>query len=338
MVTIQGAIEGLTNDSILLYSTDEWTQFVEKIEVKEGKFSFTMPIDTLTEAMLVFHRQQTYPIYLNKGNKISIKGDTASTVLQVKGNRHNKELTQFYAKLDTLSHPTKAVVKQEVEEFIRSNQTSPASIYLLRRYFVEEETPNFPEVKRLISYMDGILQDKPYIERLNKYMEEAEKAVVGKSAPTFSLTDSKGKRISRSDHRSKVILLHFWASWSDSCKTVHKDLRQVYKTYSKLNKKKEREMDEKFAMLGISLDLNKSDWEQAIQADTLEWPQACEFKGWETGIAIDYFIESLPYTVLIGADGKVVARNLQGEELTNLIKKLVEKEKEKERERNKKKK
>lgn len=40
----------------------------------------------------------------------------------------------------------------------------------------------------------------------------------GDPAPDFTLEDSSGIRISLSDHRGKVCLVHFWATWCDTCK------------------------------------------------------------------------------------------------------------------------
>lgn len=339
VVTIQGEIKGLTNDVILLYSNDERKDFVEKIVVEEGKFLHTMLVDTLTEAILVFNHQQSYPVYLDKGNKIEIKGDTSSSVLKVKGNVYNKELAAFYNTLGPVEEQVDSVIERRVEEYIRSHQKSPSSMYLLDKYFVSKDSFDLATVKRLVAYMDGTLQDRLFIENLNKFIENAEKSVEGKTAPSYTLTDSEGNRVSRTNHRNKVVLISFWASWSDSCRVNNAELRKIYKVHSKFGKDKKRELDAKFAMLGVSLDFNKQEWQAAVKADTLEWQQVCEFKGWEASIIDSYSVTTLPYNLLIGADGKIVARGLQGEELADKVKELVDKEneKEKEKERNKRK-
>lgn len=333
-VTVEGEIEGITTDTLLLYGNDELSDFVVELPVANGKFSQSIPVDTLIQAMLIFNGQQVYPLYLDRGEKITIKGSSERSLLEVSGNRLNEQLTSFYAGMHDLSD---SIVTLKADTFIRNNQTSLVSLYLLDRYFVQNDSLNSSLVKELIATMDGMLQDKPYIGRINKLMEEKEKIVVGRIAPVFNLTDQKGEKVSRSDFRNKVLLLNFWASWTDSCSNGNAELKKIYRTHYKNGKKrtKKEEEESKFSMLGISLDIDKEDWRNAIAADTLEWRQACDFNGWESQVVKQYSVQRIPYTLLIGADNKIVACNLQGEELLNKIDELVEKEIEKEKKKKK---
>ena len=87
-------------------------------------------------------------------------------------------------------------------------------------------------------------------------------------------------------------------------------------------------------MLGISLDLDKTQWLETIKADTLEWEQACDFMGLENAVAKQYGVYSIPYNILLGTDGKVINRNIHGDELTDKLKELLkEEEKDKKKKR-----
>ena len=44
-------------------------------------------------------------------------------------------------------------------------------------------------------------------------------------------------------------------------------------------------------MLGISLDLNKEQWKDAIKRDTLDWEQVCDFDGFNSEVAKQYTIQ-----------------------------------------------
>ena len=95
-VSITGEIEGLGTDTLYLYGMDELHDQIDTIFTKDDKFSYSTPIDTITSAFLLIKNQIEYPIFLDKGNKIKIKGDTGNLkVLTIDGNIYNEEFTAF---------------------------------------------------------------------------------------------------------------------------------------------------------------------------------------------------------------------------------------------------
>ena len=91
-------------------------------------------------------------------------------------------------------------------------------------------------------------------------------------------------------------------------------------------------------MLGISLDLNKEQWKDAIKRDTLDWEQVCYFDGFNSEVAKQYTIRQIPANILLSADGKILAKDLKGEKLKKKIEEVVSAAEEKDKEDNKKKK
>jgi hypothetical protein len=70
-----------------------------------------------------------------------------------------------------------------------------------------------------------------------------------------------------------------------------------------------------FTVLGVSLDRARDPWIQAIKDDQLTWTHVSDLKFWSNEAAAKYRISSIPQNLLIGPDGKIIARNLRGEEL-----------------------
>ena len=99
-------------------------------------------------------------------------------------------------------------------------------------------------------------------------------------------------------------------------------IREIYKKYKK---------NKYIGMLGISLDVDKQQWKDAIKRDTLEWEQVCDFGGLNSEVAKQYSVWKIPANILLSSDGKIVAKNLQGEELKKKIEKIVEESAEKEK-------
>ena len=333
-VSITGEIKGLGTDTLYLYGMDEICDRIDTIFVKDDKFSYSSPIDTITSAFLLIRNQTEYHIFLDKGNKIKIKGDISNPeALTIDGNKYNQEFTVFQKELNELDTLSEQVLEQKAEEFIKQHHSSFVSLYLLDKYFVQKDSPDFNKIKKLIEVMAGILQDKLYIERLNESISQAEKTEIGKYAPFFSLPNVKGVKITRSseDFKKKNLLINFWASWNDSVSNYrsNSELKELYKKYKK---------NKYIGMLGISFDVNKEQWKDAIKQDTLDWEQVCDFGGLNSETAKQYSVQQIPANILLSADGKILAKNLHGEELKKKIEEVVFAAEEKDKKDSKKKK
>ena len=71
--------------------------------------------------------------------------------------------------------------------------------------------------------------------------------------------------------------------------------------------------------MGISLDDNKEKWLAAIEKDNLTWTHVSDLKGWGNEVAQKFGVQGIPFSVLIDAEGKVLAKNLRGEELHSFL-------------------
>lgn len=134
---------------------------------------------------------------------------------------------------------------------------------------------------------------------------------VGNEAPELILPMPNDKELALSSLRGKVVLIDFWASWCAPCR---KELPNVKRAYEKFKSKG-------FEIYGVSLDKDRDAWLEAISKEGLTWPQVSDLKFWQSEAVQTYAIQSIPYTVLIDRDGKIIATALRGAELE---KKLAE--------------
>jgi peroxiredoxin len=134
---------------------------------------------------------------------------------------------------------------------------------------------------------------------------------VGGEAPDFAQNSPEGESISLSSLRGKVVLVDFWASWCGPCRKENPHVKKLYSQYK----------DKGFDILGVSLDKTKSRWTAAIAADGLPWHHVSDLKGWKNEVAVQYGVTSIPQTVLVDKEGRIIARNLRGPALD---KKLAE--------------
>lgn len=128
-------------------------------------------------------------------------------------------------------------------------------------------------------------------DRLANSMQKYVTLQVGKTAPDIQFTNSKLSEL------KKPILLVFGASWCPHCVTEKNALLKQYNSWLKSNKNIE--------VVYISLDTEKRAFNAAFK--NTPWPSYCNFKGWDTQAAKDYFVNSTPTYILLDKDLKILA-------------------------------
>ncbi len=159
----------------------------------------------------------------------------------------------------------------------------------------------------LVIYAEKFLADFPDCapevrQELQQYIKMAKAFVIGGEAPDFSQETPEGEMLSLSTLRGKVVLVDFWASWCGPCRRENPNVVRLYNEYK----------DKGFEILGVSLDQNRDRWLQAIEKDQLSWHHVSDLKGWKNEVAQLYNISSIPHTILLDEEGKIIARNLRG--------------------------
>jgi len=136
----------------------------------------------------------------------------------------------------------------------------------------------------------------------------------GNTAPEINLPSHKGGNISLSSLKGKVVLIDFWASWCVPCRQENPNVVRMYNKYK----------DKGFTVYSVSLDKDKTKWLNAIQQDGLIWQNhVSDLKFWQSVAAQAYGITSIPFTILIDKDGKIIDKNLRGTQLEEKLKEIV---------------
>jgi thioredoxin-related protein len=85
------------------------------------------------------------------------------------------------------------------------------------------------------------------------------------------------------------------------------------------NKYKDKGLD----ILGVSLDRDKDSWVKAIADDQLAWHHVSDLKYWQNEAAVKYGVQSIPCTLLLDKTGKIIAKNLRGDDLAKKLAELL---------------
>lgn len=175
----------------------------------------------------------------------------------------------------------------------------------------------FPENEHAQYFHKQLQKYKAAIAKQEQIKIAADNIVEGNMAPEIALNDMDGVPHKLSDLRGKVVLIDFWASWCGPCRRANPELVAIYKKYHAKG----------FEIFSVSLDgldsqaNAKNDWRFAIEKDGLEWPNhVSDLKGYESSVIQDYGFEGIPFTVLIDAEGKIIAKNIRGAALEDALK------------------
>ena len=136
---------------------------------------------------------------------------------------------------------------------------------------------------------------------------------VGDRAPDFAVPRIAGKgmgdQLRLADYRGKLVLLDFWATWCGPCLAEMPALKDIQKTFG---------ADPRFALISLTCDQKDEGAKQYIREKGLIWTHG--FAGnLSMGVGLSYKVRSIPATLLIGPDGRILAKNLRGAELTGAI-------------------
>ena len=327
---VSGTIKGLGNDTIIVFGADQMFDRVDTIFVKKDKFKRFISVDTLAQTWMMFKDGLRIPLFLSKRADIKIKGDTASLQnLQIEDKAENHLLMQFKMENDSI------LTVAAVDTFITHNPTSPVGFYLINQYLSEAAVSDRRLMRPLLEKFDEDLKSHPQYTNISKQLTNEAKADTSMTVTYFRLRNTENKWVSRADFSNKWLLINFWASWDETSKQQN---RTIYKP---LYKKIEKEKLENIRLWGISLDIDREQWKNAVSKDTLDWEQSCDAKGWLTEVVDIFNLRYLPANVLISPDGKIKAYNLTEKQLDDKfeeLKKLQEQEKKEKKNNNKKKK
>jgi thiol-disulfide isomerase/thioredoxin len=137
---------------------------------------------------------------------------------------------------------------------------------------------------------------------------------VGKAAPEMEGEAVAGGKIRLSDHRGKVVLVNFWASWCGPCMAMVPHEREMAAKFK----------DKPFVIVGVNGDDDRGKAKEVMAKEKMTWPSFWNGdKGPDGPLSRAWNVRGWPTIYVLDAKGVIRAKNLRGEELEKAVEELL---------------
>jgi thiol-disulfide isomerase/thioredoxin len=149
----------------------------------------------------------------------------------------------------------------------------------------------------------------------HRYPQQPTRPGLHKEAADFKLLTPAGEDLQLSSLRGQFVIVDFWASWCMPCRAEIPHLKAIYSKYHNAG----------LEMLSVSVDAHPEAWRRAMAQERMPWKQVLDSysgTGNFSDVAGGYGVESIPYTLLLDKEGKVIAINPEPRALDKQLKKI----------------
>lgn len=207
--------------------------------------------------------------------------------------------------------------KQIVNRWIAAQKENIFGLYLyFSRQFAHKDFPTVESIAAEKQYLQSFgeaVQNSAYMHRMNETLAVYENCAIGHQAPEIVGVDTLGNTLKLSDLKGKYVIVDFWNSYCKWCRLETPYLLNVQAQFA----------GKELVILGVSSDYYKDKWMDAIHEDKSYWTHILVEKSNINPLFDSYCIKGIPHIILVGPDGKILAKELRGDDIATITASFV---------------
>ena len=204
-----------------------------------------------------------------------------------------------------------AKIKPLAEADLKEHPNDAIGLIALQNLLGMEDV-NVAKAEALLQQAGDRLRTEESITKMVERLRRVEATQAGAQFVDFEGVDDANKAVRLSDYVGKghYVLVDFWASWCGPCRREIAHLKKVRDAYT----------DKGLVILGTVVWDEMEDHLKAMKELEITWPQIFN----KTEATELYGIAGIPQIILFDPAGKIVARDLRGEEINKLLDKALQ--------------
>lgn len=165
------------------------------------------------------------------------------------------------------------------------------------------------EVRRYLAELSPEVQKSFYFKKMTESLNRFAACATGSQAPEIVGKGLDGNSVRLSDFKGRYVLVDFWFAGCSWCRKEGPYLKKAYHSYR----------EKGFTILGVSTDRDEVEWRQAIREDQSDWNHLLLDREDVRSVLETYCIVGFPHIILIDPEGRIIAKELRGDDLVKTV-------------------